>query len=78
MKSYGATEPAGGRNESSSGSPHSDELNENADADPRPITNGQKLKQFYERNFGLLLVFLAQTCGSIVCSKSWISICVPI
>lgn len=27
---------------------------------------GEGLKGFYERNFGLFLVFLAQTCGSIV------------
>lgn len=26
----------------------------------------QKLKTFYDRNFGLVLVFLAQTCGSIM------------
>lgn len=26
----------------------------------------QNLKGFYERNFGLFLVFLAQTCGSVV------------
>jgi hypothetical protein len=25
------------------------------------------LKSFYERNFGLFLVFCAQTCGSVVC-----------
>ena len=24
------------------------------------------MKNFYDRNFGLFLVFLAQTCGSIV------------
>lgn len=26
----------------------------------------ESLKGFYERNFGLFLVFLAQTCGSVV------------
>ena len=27
----------------------------------------RSLKSFYERNLGLFLVFLAQTCGSVVC-----------
>lgn len=31
---------------------------------------GSGLKNFYNRNFGLFLVFLAQTCGSVV---SWLS-----
>ena len=27
----------------------------------------QRLSAFYDRNLGLFLVFLAQTCGSLVC-----------
>lgn len=31
---------------------------------------GSRFKSFYDRNFGLFLVFLAQTCGSVVSSMS--------
>jgi hypothetical protein len=30
----------------------------------------RNLNAFYTRNFGLVLVFVAQTCGSIVCALS--------
>ncbi|KAF1973370.1 hypothetical protein BU23DRAFT_580404 [Bimuria novae-zelandiae CBS 107.79] len=67
VRSYGATDDSATASDQyaaasslGNGSVHGEE-NEPQD---QSNTARRKLKQFYERNFGLFLVFLAQTCGS--------------
>jgi hypothetical protein len=50
-----------------SSSTHSDEDASSETPDAQFLKREESgLKSFYERNFGLFLVFLAQTCGSVV------------
>ncbi|KAF2445538.1 hypothetical protein P171DRAFT_267227 [Karstenula rhodostoma CBS 690.94] len=65
-RSYGAADSATGRGENVPVSPITNSQVQDAEEQNQQPSASQKLKQFYERNFGLFLVFLAQTCGSIM------------
>jgi hypothetical protein len=65
-RSYGATDSAAGREENVPVSPIATNQVQNPEEQNQQPGASQKFKQFYDRNFGLFLVFLAQTCGSIV------------
>ena len=66
---YGATDqvPSAGRDDNdTSMNPSSTQSPENEAESSSKKTLWMRLMNFYERNFGLFLVFLAQTCGSLV------------
>jgi len=67
MRSYGAitSSPAGLEHEGDA-SPLAAEAGRDTEAEPVQSTWKQNLKHFFHRNFGLFLVFMAQTCGSVV------------
>ena len=68
MTSYGATGSTAGQDDVNPTSSPAGHVAQDAEADTRLTKMRQNLQAFYERNFGLFLVFLAQTCGSVVCS----------
>lgn len=66
MGSYGAIDSTAGREDHVSTPPTTNHQVQAAEDQSQHPSASQRLKQFYERNFGLFLVFLAQTCGSVV------------
>ncbi|CAI6332053.1 unnamed protein product [Periconia digitata] len=66
-ESSNAAAGSGGASPLSSRVPGRDAENlDNDSTEQSPDTLRQRLKRFYDRNFGLVLVFFAQTCGSIM------------
>ncbi|KAK7187325.1 hypothetical protein DPSP01_002458 [Paraphaeosphaeria sporulosa] len=64
-RSYGATSAAGPDDNRSTPAVTDHQVQDAEEQTQHPSAR-RKLKQFYERNFGLFLVFLAQTCGSVM------------
>lgn len=70
-----STAPGAGTDSSQ---PSASAVEEADEASLEQLTTWQKVKSFYDRNFGLLLVFLAQIFGSLVfyVHSNFIVICV--